>query len=76
VPREPFQGIEIERPRERGLLRDLAYLVKQEGVSESGLTKLRDILRQEISSDHVVLALTELSLLLQRQKKKGRSVRF
>jgi hypothetical protein len=64
--REPFHGIEIERPNERtpGLLRDLVYLVKQE---------VRDILRQEISSDHVVLALTESSLLLQRQKRKGRS---
>lgn len=73
--RDPLAGFEVEvlsgRANER--LEALAYQVKSEGVSEAGLSRLRDILREEVQSEHVVLALTELSLLLARQRKKGRS---
>jgi aspartate/glutamate racemase len=73
--RDPLAGFEVEalsgRANER--LEALAYQVKSEGVSEAGLSRLRDILREEVQSDCVVLALTELSLLLARQRKKGRS---
>lgn len=73
--REPFSRFEVERPNARAMARldELAYQVKLEGANEAGLTRLRDILRQEIEADHVVLALTELSLLLDRQRKAGRS---
>lgn len=54
-------------------LHELAYQVKAEGVSEASLNRLRDILRREVNCDTVILALTELSLLLQKQKSKGRS---
>ena len=56
-----------------GRIQELAYRVKTEGVSEPGRARLRDILNQEVSTDAVVLALTELSLLLQTQKRRGRS---
>ena len=71
--REPLEGIEIERPSEDALnaLNDLAYHVKREGSTETGLNRLRDILREYVKSDVVVLALTELSLLIDRQRRKG-----
>jgi aspartate/glutamate racemase len=71
--REPLQGIEVERPSLQALsaLHELAYQVKQEGSTEAGLNRLRDILRQHVKSDVVVLALTELSLLVDRQRRKG-----
>lgn len=73
--RDPLGAFEVEQPGERAKARldELAYQVKQEGANEAGLTRLRDILRQEVEADHVVLALTELSLLLDRQRKPGRS---
>jgi len=71
--REPLRGIEVERPGEEALqaLSDLAYQVKREGATEAGLNRLRDILRQYVKSDVVVLALTELSLLVDRQRMKS-----
>jgi hypothetical protein len=68
----------VEQPTERGkqLLDELAYQVKAEGASEAGLNRLRDILRNEVASDTVVLALTELSVLLSLQRKKGKSGRL
>ena len=70
-----LEGIEIEPVTEEGFRRinELAYQVKTDGVSESGLQKLRDILRKEAQADHALLALTELSLLLQHQRRKGKS---
>lgn len=76
--RQPLQGLEVERPSERALelLDQLAYQVKAEGPTETGLNRLRDILRREVQSETVVLALTELSILLSLQRKKGRSGRL
>jgi len=76
--RDPLGGIRVERPTERAkqLLGELAYQVKAEGPSESGLNRLRDVLRSEVASDTVVLALTELSILLSFQRKKGKSGRL
>lgn len=76
--REPLQGIRVEQPTERAkqLLDELAYQVKAEGPKGTGLNRLRDILRQEVASDTVVLALTELSILLSLQRKKGKSGRL
>jgi len=75
--REPLEGIQVERPTERAkqLLDELAYQVKAEGASEAGLNRLRTVLREEVKSDTVVLALTELSILLSLQRKKGKSGR-
>jgi aspartate/glutamate racemase len=76
--REPLAGFKVERPTERAkqLLDELAYQVKAEGPSEAGLNRLRDILRTEVASNTVVLALTELSILLSYQRKKGKSGRL
>lgn len=73
--REPLAAFDIEPLREsaKEQIHELAYQVKTEGVSEASLNRLRDILRREVSCDTVILALTELSLLLQKQKNKGRS---
>lgn len=72
---EPLKGIAVEHLSKRALgrIQELAYQVKSEGVNEAGLNRLRDILHQEVESQHVVLALTELSLLMVQQRKQGKS---
>jgi len=72
---EPLSELDVETPGDRAIARihDLAYQVKTEGVNEAGLNRLRDILRNEVRSPNVVLALTELSLLLAHQRQPGRS---
>ena len=62
---------------EKGLERihELGYQVKQEGASEAGLNKLRAILNTEANTSHVVIALTELSILLDAQRKPQKSSR-
>lgn len=72
---EPFRDFVVEPMGKRTFerLTELAYQVKEEGPSEGGLNKLRAILNQDVESSHVVLALTELSLLLTTQRKAGRS---
>jgi len=73
--REPLSDFDVEGLTEsaKEQINELAYQVKTEGVSEATLNRLRDILRREVRSETVILALTELSLLLQKQKTKGRS---
>lgn len=73
--REPLSAFEVEvlSASTKEKVHQLAYQVKSEGVSEASLNRLRDILRREVTSDNVILALTELSLLMQKQKSKGRS---
>lgn len=75
--REPLRGLRVERLSDRAkeLLDELAYQVKTQGATHSGLNRLRDILQKEVRSHTVVLALTELSMLLSLQRKKGRSGR-
>jgi aspartate racemase len=75
--REPLQGLRVEKLSDRAkqLLAELAYQVKAEGATHPGLNRLRDILQKEVKSPTVVLALTELSILLSLQRKPGRSGR-
>ena len=54
-------------------MRELAYAVKAEGPNHPLLSKLRDILNRYVTSKHVVLGLTELSLLVELQKSAGKS---
>ncbi|MGA3028272.1 MAG: YbaK/EbsC family protein [Bryobacteraceae bacterium] len=72
---ERLQDVQVElmSPRGARMIEKLAYQVKQDGVTEEGLTRLRDLLREEIASEYVVLWLPELSLLFERQRRKGRS---
>jgi aspartate/glutamate racemase len=73
--RDPLAAFDVVSLSEsaKKQVHELAYQVKSEGVSEASLNRLRDILRREVSCDTVILALTELSLLMQRQRSKGRS---
>lgn len=73
--REPLAGIEVERLSEytQTRIQKLAHQIKEEGPTEKGINGLRDVLNQEISSDVVVLALTELSEVFQKQKQSGKS---
>jgi len=70
--REPFAGMQVERLGPRGIERihDLAYRVKTKGASPNALSQFRDLLHKEVSARYVVVALTELSLLL-REKWRG-----
>lgn len=76
--REPLQGIHVEVPNDQTMTRihALAYQVKAQGPTHAGLDRLRRILNREIQADTVVLALTELSLLLELQKRPQRSDRL
>lgn len=69
--------VDVKPLSEKGLERihELGYLVKQEGATEAGRNKLRSILNDEAQTSHVVIALTELSILLDSQRKQGRSSR-
>ena len=74
--REPLAGIKIELLNGEALerVRALAYKVKEEGPIPELLSELRDILNRYVKSQHVVLALTELSLLVELQKGASRRV--
>lgn len=76
--RAAFQDFELEPlgARAASRLHKLAYRVKVEGATEACVNQLRDILRDEVTSDYVILALTELSILLDRQRNPGRSGRI
>lgn len=73
--REPMSDVTVEVPRPEAMQRidRIAYKVKQEGPTDGALNHLRDILRQEVTVDHVVLALTELSLLADRRGRTKQS---
>ena len=69
-----LRGIEVEIPDDRGhdRIEELAYQVKAEGPSTQALGRLRNVLRDAMDSKYVVLALTELSILLELQSKRSK----
>lgn len=69
-----FAGLSVEVPAPRGMERieKIAYEVKSEGPSRKSLTNLHNVLRDEMESDYIVLALTELSTLLPLQGDRKR----
>lgn len=71
-PLNPFVVEDLD-PQTFDALTELAYRVKEEGPTEGGLARLRSILSRGVQSSHVILALTELSVLLELQRKPGRS---
>ena len=73
--REPMSGMEIELLDSDALgnVRKLADEVKQKGPSLKLLSKLHHILQRSITSRNVVLALTELSLLVELQRGEDKS---
>ena len=73
--KQPLDEIEVETVPDHVFdqIQEIAYRVKNEGMSSNyGLNRLRDILRQHVKADAVVLALTELSILLDRAKGAGK----
>lgn len=76
---EALRGIEVEQIPQRMVeeTHAIAYRVKNEGWdSNYGLNRLRDILGDTVESDVVLVALTELSILLDRAKvvRKGKTL--
>ena len=76
--REPLASIEVEIPDSRTMRRihDLAYDVKAKGADHTGLNRLRTILDGGVRSRIVLLALTEISLILEEQRRPQRSDRL
>jgi aspartate/glutamate racemase/prolyl-tRNA editing enzyme YbaK/EbsC (Cys-tRNA(Pro) deacylase) len=64
----------VEPLSERGMGRitDIGYQIKAEGPTKGALGRLHNVLRDEFDSHTIVLALTELSLLLDLQTGKPR----
>jgi hypothetical protein len=50
----------------------LAFRVKRDVISAQAVNGLRDLLRRSTSTDTVVVALTELSVVLDRQNSRSR----
>lgn len=73
--REPLTGIDVEAPAENVLeeISSLAYRVKTEGITPQGINRLRDLLRSSVECEHIILGLTELSLLIGHLRQKNRS---
>ena len=67
---QSLNGVRVERvsPETLEKIIGLAYKVKRVGAQPQLLSQLRDIVRLGVETHHVVLALTELSLLLQLQR--------
>jgi aspartate/glutamate racemase/prolyl-tRNA editing enzyme YbaK/EbsC (Cys-tRNA(Pro) deacylase) len=76
--RVPLAGIGVEVPNNHtmGKIHELAYDVKSRGADQRSLTHLRSILQRGVESDVVLLALTEISLVLELQKTSQRSERL
>ncbi len=69
---------QIEIPSTRVLQRinDLAFRVKTENVDETGRNKLRDLISQSTKTNTIIIALTEISILLASQRKKTKGERI
>lgn len=76
-------NLRVEIPGNNGMRRieEIAYQVKAEGATTQAMIRLRNVLRdvidEEFGSEYVILALTELSMLMDLPRQgtaKGRSV--
>jgi len=57
-------------------IQNLAYLVKLNGPTKQGRDRWQAILKEEVKTQHVVIALTEISILLASPRRKGASGRI
>lgn len=73
--RDLAQHVKVEHLPHEALtaIEELGYRVKKEGVSEAGLQGLRNIIQRHVVAKHVLIALTELSNLLEAQRRQGKS---
>jgi aspartate/glutamate racemase/prolyl-tRNA editing enzyme YbaK/EbsC (Cys-tRNA(Pro) deacylase) len=65
--REVLADFEVETPSDRDMQRieEIAYQVKEKGPTAHGVQRLQNVLRDALSTDVIIVALTELSLLLE-----------
>ncbi len=54
-------------------INDIAFKVKQKVVTPEGINKLRDVIRKATKTKKIIIALTEISILLATQKNTQRS---
>ena len=68
----------VENVSERSLqkVHDLGFEVKREGITSKNINKLRDLINNETESDVVIIALTEISIILDSQKKSKSKTKF
>lgn len=57
-------------------INELAFKVKKDGITGQGINKLRDLLNQATKTQNVVLALTEISILMSAQKRNRTSKNY
>jgi aspartate/glutamate racemase len=69
-----LSGFDVRIPSARNLAK-LAYDIKKEVVTGKTINLLRDVINQATETDVVVLALTELSIVLASQKRSQRSAK-
>ena len=65
--------VRVPDPARRAAIAELAFRVKREVVSPATVNRLRDLIGHATETDTVVVALTELSILLARQHGRPRS---
>ncbi len=70
-----LKGCDVEILSESSLndIHRLAFKVKQEGATGKGLNMLRDLLKKSVKSENIVIALTEISILIDFQNKRHKS---
>ena len=64
--------VHIPGPEHLDAIADLAFRAKREVVSAATVNRLRDLLKRATKTDTVLVALTELSVLLDRQSGRSR----
>lgn len=72
----PMFDIEIPSDRNISRITELAFEVKERKVSSRAVTSLRNVINQCTVTDTVLLALTELSIVMETQKKQRSAKRF
>ena len=65
----------IEIPEEQTLkeINQLAFKVKENSIDMSNTNKLRNLITNTTKTNHIIIALTEISILLASQKKKSKN---
>jgi aspartate/glutamate racemase len=75
VYKDAFEGLTVHTPSPEGWqkIHDLGYEVQQNGPTPLCFNWMRDLLREEVptSCEHVVLAMTEFTPVVQRLKARG-----
>lgn len=67
------ENYEIKIPSHKDLekINQIAFKVKEEHITTEGINKLRDLIKNATETGNIIIALTEISILLASQKKKS-----